>query len=133
MLGIAPAYVIGLTSAKVFSLKSFLLYNISNFFSLMMLKVFTKNKFFSSVAGAPPEPQVPKHVIGQPVMPKFDPSQALAKLKKAPVCMYVCVGYSQYDMIHGICDVVYEQGVLLVQHMGFIVEPMLKFCCFFSL
>ena len=32
--------------------------------------------------GAPPEPQAPKHVMGQPMMPKFDPSQALAKLKK---------------------------------------------------
>lgn len=33
--------------------------------------------------GAPPEPQAPKHVMGQPMMPKFDPSQALAKLKKS--------------------------------------------------
>ena len=46
--------------------------------------VFKKNIviIFFVDTGAPPEPQAPKHVIGQPVMPKFDPSQALAKLRK---------------------------------------------------
>ena len=79
-----------------------------------------------------------KHVIGQPVMPKFDPSQALAKFKKSSnvcfistpaifalpavpyilcICMRIrCVWY--YAMPPG--SVQHVMGQALIQHGAYI-------------